>query len=666
MSKPSIPANESARLQALRALQILDTPREERFDRLTRITRHILQVPIVMVSLVDEERRWVKSSQGLEASEIPREISFCAHAILEAEVFVVPDASLDARFADNPMVAGAPNIGFYAGAPLVLDDGQRVGTLCAMDYQPRELSAEQLALLLDLAQVVVDELQIRSALSAASELRDHEERLHSVLDTVVDGIVTIDARGLIQTVNRAIEKIFGYPAKELLGRNVNVLMPEPYHSGQDDFLDNYLKSGQPKVIGIGREVEGLRNDGSTFPMELAVGEMKVQGQRMFTGIVRDITERKNDEGALLKASRLVESIAQTVVDAIITINPLGIVQTFNLAAERMFGYSADEVIGVNIKSLMPDPYSSEHDGYLEHYLETNERKIIGIGREVLGLRKDGSTFPLDLAVSELKLGKTRIFTGIVRDITERKMAEAELVAAKEQAEESDRLKSTFLATMSHELRTPLNSIIGFTGIVIQGLAGPLTDEQDKQLHMVQGSARHLLALINDILDISKIEAGQLEIQPVPFEMHEAVRKVAGVIAPLAEQRGLGLEIDVASGIGIVVSDRRRVEQILINLTNNAVKFTDAGTVRIECEVVQDQVVTRIVDTGIGIEPGELTTLFEPFQQIETGLNRTHEGTGLGLSICTKLAGALGGRIHVESKLGTGSTFTFSFPSGQVR
>ena len=167
MSKPSIPANESARLQALRALQILDTPREERFDRLTRITRHILQVPIVMVSLVDEERRWVKSSQGLEASEIPREISFCAHAILEAEVFVVPDASLDARFADNPMVAGAPNIGFYAGAPLVLDDGQRVGTLCAMDYQPRELSAEQLALLLDLAQVVVDELQIRSALSAA-------------------------------------------------------------------------------------------------------------------------------------------------------------------------------------------------------------------------------------------------------------------------------------------------------------------------------------------------------------------------------------------------------------------------------------------------------------------------------------------------------------------
>ncbi|MBT3375514.1 MAG: hypothetical protein HN742_24480 [Lentisphaerae bacterium] len=238
---------------------------------------------------------------------------------------------------------------------------------------------------------------------------------------------------------------------------------------------------------------------------------------------------------------------------------------------------------------------------------------------------------------------------------------ADLAIAKNRAEESDRLKSAFLATMSHELRTPLNSVIGFTGILLQGLAGPFNEEQAKQLGMVKNSARHLLELINDVLDISKIEAGQLEVVPEQFDMPETVMAVVNGVGPLAEGKGLTLLVDVSSHVGAVFSDKRRVEQILLNLLNNAIKFTDKGEVRIECEAVRGQIVTRISDTGIGIRPEDLPGVFEPFRQVDTGLDRRHEGTGLGLAICRKLAGALGGGIEVESKLGVGSTFALTIP-----
>jgi PAS domain S-box-containing protein len=238
---------------------------------------------------------------------------------------------------------------------------------------------------------------------------------------------------------------------------------------------------------------------------------------------------------------------------------------------------------------------------------------------------------------------------------------AELMEAKDAAESADHLKSAFLATMSHELRTPLNSIIGFTGIVLQRMAGPLTAEQSKQLGIVKVSAQHLLSLINDVLDISKIEAGQLEIQCGFFSMPQAIAKTVAAISPLAQKRGLALHTEISPEVDQIYSDQRRVEQILFNLIGNAVKFTDEGSVTIRCRLDGQQVITDIVDTGIGISPADQQSIFDPFRQADTGLARKREGTGLGLSICKRLVELLKGKIAMQSAPGEGSTFTLQLP-----
>jgi PAS domain S-box-containing protein len=288
------------------------------------------------------------------------------------------------------------------------------------------------------------------------------------------------------------------------------------------------------------------------------------------------------------------------------------------------------------------------------------------------------------------LGQASKLTGTVRDITERMQAQlqlqeamqtleqtvvdrtAQLQAALVQAESADQLKSAFLATMSHELRTPLNSIIGFTGILLQALAGPLNPEQSKQLGMVRGSARHLLELINDVLDISKIEAQQLQVHAEPFDLAVLIERVVASVEPQAKEQGLTLATELHAGPIEMVGDRRRVEQVLINLLGNAIKFTEHGGVTLKVEALAqagssaDAITSRVVriqvaDTGIGIQPDDLDKVFRPFLQVDAGLTRTHEGTGLGLAICSRLVGLMGGSLTVDSATGVGSTFTVTLP-----
>lgn len=257
----------------------------------------------------------------------------------------------------------------------------------------------------------------------------------------------------------------------------------------------------------------------------------------------------------------------------------------------------------------------------------------------------------------------------LRSVAERELqaSNVALIAARDQAQAADRIKSTFLATMSHELRTPLNSIIGFTGVLLQKLPGPINDEQQKQLTMVRTSGLHLLALINDVLDISKIEAGELKIHSAPFDLRASITKVVGIVAPLVDKKQLTLSVEVEPEIGAVLNDARRVEQVLINLLNNAIKFTEQGAVKLTVRYSDSsrrEIALVVSDTGKGIQQEDLGMLFQPFRQIESALSRNYEGTGLGLAICQRLVQLMGGSIGVTSKWQRGSEFTVLLPASE--
>ncbi len=359
---------------------------------------------------------------------------------------------------------------------------------------------------------------------------------------------------------------------------------------------------------------------------------------------------------------------------------------WNKNFETVSGYSAAEISQMHPLDFFRDEEKEALKQRIAEVFEKGESFV-----EAPFLSKDGRTTPYFFTGRRVEFNGSTCLVGVGMDYTKQVKAEkqlrvlnqtlelevaertSDLQTALARAEASDRLKSAFLATMSHELRTPLNSIIGFTGIVLQGLAGPLNAEQSKQLGMVRTSARHLLELINDVLDLSKIEAGQLELRPSSFQLRDSLERVLGLVKPMAEAKGLALTVEVSADSCEITSDRRRVEQILLNLVNNAIKFTSSGAVTVRAERIAAHqfagnsgaaaaIRLSVIDTGVGIKPEDLACLFQPFHQIDSGLARQHEGTGLGLAICQRLAGLLGGEIAVASKWGAGSEFSLVMPA----
>jgi len=387
-------------------------------------------------------------------------------------------------------------------------------------------------------------------------------------------------------------------------------------------------------------------------------------------------QRSQAERSLHNAQRFYANIVDGAVDGIVTINKFGLIESFNPAAERLFGYAREEVLGQNIKMLMPSPYQEEHDGYLERYRNTGEKKIIGIGREVIGQRKDGTVFPLDLAVSELRVDDEQVFTGIIRDITERKQAEEQLgktaneldwknrdlAEARDQALAAVKAKSEFLATMSHEIRTPMNGVIGMTGLLLDT---ELTAEQREFADTVRISGEHLLTIINDILDFSKIEAGKLDLEVIDFDLRSVVEEVVDLLDEQAQGKRLELVGLVYASVSKALrGDPGRVRQILTNLLGNAIKFTETGEVVVQVTQIEedgDEAMIRfdITDTGIGLTEEGKARLFRSFSQADGATTRKYGGTGLGLAICKKLVELMGGEIGVESEPGRGSRFWFT-------
>jgi PAS domain S-box-containing protein len=491
------------------------------------------------------------------------------------------------------------------------------------------------------------------------------KRLKAVIDNVIDGIITITDKGMIDSFNQAATKIFGYSVDEVIGKNVKVLMPEPFHSEHDGYLHSHNTTGVKKIIGIGREVAGQRKDGSTFPLDLAVTDFTIDNQRYFLGIIRDLSERQRSEDELVVLQSRLQGVFNSVIDGVIIIDAKGTIDAFNPAAEGIFGFTEEEVLGENVKILMPNPYRSEHDGYLKNHLTTGEKKIIGIGREVSGLCKDGTVFPMDLAVSPMQISGKPMFVGLVRNITERKQREEDTKLAKLDAESANRMKSEFLANMSHELRTPLNAIIGYSEMLKEDAEDEGNTQTIDDLNKICQSGNHLLKLINDVLDLAKIEAGCVELVVEKFNVLALVQEVSTVIKHQMSNNNNRFDIVCDANIGEIIGDEYRLRQVLLNLLSNAAKFTSEGLVTMavnrEEQKGRQQLVITVSDTGIGMTPEQVDKVFIPFVQADASTTRQFGGTGLGLAISKDISNIMKGTLQAQSEEGKGSTFTVRIP-----
>jgi PAS domain S-box-containing protein len=495
-----------------------------------------------------------------------------------------------------------------------------------------------------------------------TEVRETEERMRSVVNHVVDGIISIDEAGKITTFNPAAERIFGYKADAVIGQNVNILMPEPYHGEHDGYIANYLRTGEAKIIGIGREVTGQRKDGSTFPMELAISVFTLNDRPHFTGIVRDITERKHAEEELRQAEERMRSVVNHVIDGIITIDEQGKMASFNPAAEKLFGYTKSEIMGHNVNVLMPEPYHGEHDGYIANYLRTGVAKIIGIGREVIGRRKDGSTFPMELAVSAFHLGSRRFFTGIVRDITERKQLEQELCRRVDELAEADRQKNEFLAMLAHELRNPLAPICNALHLMkMPGAESPLIEEARD---MMERQTHQLVRLVDDMLDVSRIIRGNIELRKELLDLAAAVTRAVETAHPVIDAHGHQLNISLPDHPVFVEGDLTRLAQVIANLLTNAAKYTEtAGRIRLAVERDNGHAIVRVSDSGVGIPAELLPRIFDVFVQGDRSLARSQGGLGIGLTLVKRLVELHDGSVAVSSAgVGQGSEFVIRIPA----
>ena len=655
-------------------------------------------------------------------------------------------------------------------------------------------------------------------------LRDSEAKLQAIVNTAVDAIMTIDVQGTVLSFNPSAERVFGYAAAEVLGRNVSMLMPLPHSQEHDNYMARYLRTGERHVIGVGREILAQRKNGTVFPAEIGVSETRIGGNVIFVGILRDISERKAAEEEIRKLNASLELVVArrtAELESMLANATIGLAffdrdiryLRINRCLAEINGIPADAHLGRPLRELLPEiaetvepivrrifetgrPHTGleiegmtpAHPGERRTWLESfypvlgadgtvisvgatvteiTERKraeeelvelnrvlrqeiaererveqqvrllaavleaspdLVGIadpsGRvlhlnrafsEALGrspeteplmirdchppkalrifeeeglptaarlgvwrgetefVTGDGRSIPMSQLIighSDAQ-GSLQFYSTIMHDISKRKQMEEalrlhgqELAVANAELARAARLKDEFLASMSHELRTPLNGILNISQGLAEQIYGTMNSRQQEALHDVEECGRHLLSLINDILDVAKVEAGKIEFEPGPIAVKRFCQATIRLVKESAQKKRLRLSLNFDESVGVLISDERRLKQILVNLLSNAVKFTPEGG-EMAMEVAGDrsgrQVCFTVRDTGIGISPEDLARLFQPFVQLDSRLSRNYPGTGLGLALVKRLATLLGGHTRVDSQPGVGSRFTVVLP-----
>lgn len=546
------------------------------------------------------------------------------------------------------------------------------------------------------------------------EFSENADRLNAIIENVIDGIITINGRGIITSLNPAAARLFDYERKDLIGQNVRMLMPEPDMGRHDSYIKNYQSTGQAKIIGKGREVTGKRKDGSTFPMWLSVSQVAFGEEIVYSGVIHDLTLLKSAERKLEDSRNRLSAIINTAVDGIITINQSGIMESVNPAAAKLFGYHSIEMINQNVNMLMAKPHHSEHDRYLSNYKKYGIKRIIGIGREVEGKRKDGSLFPFKLGISEVNLANRIIYTGIIHDISLEKEAEAQILKANEELEERvterteklaevvnkmlsinsnlekeiverkeaeaklletqiqvreslekekqlSELKSRFVSMASHEFRTPLSTILSSASLIEKYAERGLYDKQEKHISRIKSAVQNLTNILNDFLSLSKLEEGKFMNNPSSFDFkdlsEEVIEGFQGILKnnQKIKYQHLGRNTQV-------FLDKQFCKNILINLLSNASKYSEEGKDIELTTKLNDTLSIQVRDYGIGIPESDKKHMFERFFRAKNAINI--QGTGLGLNILHRYLELMNGTIRFESEVGQGTSFYIQLPTQQ--
>ncbi|OYX37385.1 MULTISPECIES: PAS domain S-box protein [unclassified Sphingomonas] len=651
---------ELARLAALAALDVLDTPAEREFDIIAELAADRFNTPIALVSLIAADRQWFKARVGLDISETARDVSFCAHAIEGDDVMVVPDATKDPRFADNPLVLGEPHMRFYAGAPLVLASGRRIGTLCIIDRRRRGLDLRERRALKLMAQQVVDLLELR-------RLRHSQQISQIISETASDAFVCTDSDSRVIYWNRAAERMFGWTASEVLGSSLDIIIPDRHRRAHHGGMSHVRATGQSRLVGRMVEVPALRRDGSEFPIELSLGMWNAGDDVHPTGfaaIIRDASQRK-----LLEADRdttrerLAEQVAAIEVsnDGVAITDTVGQFIFMNRSHAEMFGYAdAAELIGMHWSNL----YTPE----ARERLEAEAFPILNAeGRwrgESIGVRRDGSAIRQEISLSLRSDGG---LVCVTRDVGERHRSDREMARLREQLLVSQRqeIVGQIASGIAHDFNNLIAAISGSAALIV---ADPANGAR-RQAERIEKAAANAASLVAKMLSLGQRTPDNREI-----DLAAKIRNVVELLrASLAPQHSIVLRLPEEPIT--LIADSTEVMQVLLNLLINARDAMDPdqpGRITVGLErllpgdpaarpviglrPVGPAALVRVEDTGSGIAEQALAGIFEPFRS-----GKGRNGSGLGLAVVKSIVEAAGGGVAVDSQPDNGSRFDIFWP-----
>jgi PAS domain S-box-containing protein len=674
--RAALPTNEPDRLKAVRRYQYEPASTEAGLDRLTKVASRLLQASTSLVTLVDQDLQFVKGNHGLRIPDLPRDISFCQHTILSEDPMVVCDATLDARFADNPLVTENPGIRFYAGVPLINPDGFHLGALCVLDFVPRSApSPEDLSALKELADEAVAQMEFRSAqrdlltvrqaldnsardlAESRREWKKTDQRATLAMQSGRMGLWEWDAATNLISFSPLLERLLEYKNNEFNGTFAGWL--EHIHPDDRQLVTQEVsKARQTEEVTSFKYRVNMPEGSERWITTTGRHQFEEDGSFIGAqGVSWDSTAEVLAERELRMSEERFRGVLSASPVGVFLADLEGNVTYVNARAQAIHQMPEREILGRGwMRYIHPDDLDRCLSGWMAASAagkawETEFRMLLPDGGVRWVMTRSEILFD--------QAGKPAGAVGILDDITDRRQAIHHLSAAKDAAEVANRAKDLFLSNMSHELRTPLNGVLGMTDLLLET---SLNEEQREMTEVIRFSGQSLLSVVNDLLDLSRIEAGQFTVENIPFRLPDVVREAVGLMQSEARKKKLSLVESPTTGTGCkYVGDPNAIKQVLMNYLSNAVKFSETGVITVEAKTVDRgadvvDVLLSVRDRGLGISPEAQSKLFQPFAQVDGSSTRHHGGAGLGLVICKRLAELMGGSVGVSSSLSQGSTF----------